>query len=143
MPTREGLNKHWKEVEAFKNGSDLEILGLHPNEEWVDCGVPSFSVARTYRVKPDPPVMPRINWDHVNPRFKYLAVDADGAGWLYTNQPKADAKNKDWAPSSDDLRPLDIAEANALSSFRAGNAPWRESLIARPGTIIEAVFEGK
>ncbi|MGI0120222.1 hypothetical protein [Zooshikella sp. RANM57] len=52
MPTREGLKKHWKEVEAFKNGETIQFR-LDTCYAWKDIEDPSFTANCKYRVKPE------------------------------------------------------------------------------------------
>ena len=46
---REQLNKHWKVIEAYKNGADIEI---NVNDKWVGIEYPLFDITTEYRVKP-------------------------------------------------------------------------------------------
>lgn len=48
---REQLNKHWKEIKAFKNGAEIECRDS--NGEWFGIRGPCFD-ASEYRVKPAP-----------------------------------------------------------------------------------------
>jgi len=49
--TREQLKKYWKEIEAFKDGSDIQVQ-KRIECEWVDCSKPGWYMMNNYRVKP-------------------------------------------------------------------------------------------
>lgn len=48
--TREQLNKHWKEIEAFKNGAEIEAR--YGAGEWALEEIPDWFGDFEYRVKP-------------------------------------------------------------------------------------------
>ena len=49
--TREGLKKHWEEIEAYKDGAEVQYRNT--NRAWEDvAGEPFFHEDTTYRIKP-------------------------------------------------------------------------------------------
>ena len=78
--------------------------------------------SKTHRIKP---TKPSINWEHVHPRYKYLARDKDGRVDLYEEEPVK--FNSDW-----DIDVGNVARANSHSSLKPGNCDWTESLVKRP-----------
>jgi hypothetical protein len=55
--TREQFIKHWKLIEAFKNGAEIEFYD-EEDGEWENVSSPYFSTADKYRVKPKQEVLP-------------------------------------------------------------------------------------
>ena len=54
--TRKQLNKWWKEIEAFKNGKEIEIR--QSGMEWIINTNPMFANDFEYRIKPEPEFIP-------------------------------------------------------------------------------------
>ncbi len=77
--TREQLNKHWKEIEAFKNGAEIECRRLDwLDDTWGVVGVPEWSEYCEYRVKP-------------KAREWWCIVDSDGGPCqTFREKPSAD-----------------------------------------------------
>lgn len=67
---------------------------------------------------------PIINWKHVHSRYNYLAMDAGGGAWLYSEEPVIE--DNDWEGG------FDYAEANSYASYTPGTCDWKESLVKRP-----------
>ena len=67
---------------------------------------------------------PSIDWNHVNENFQYLAMDADGESYLYTDKPQQGEQQ--WIG-----RPR-LAAATHFASFTPGTCNWRDSLVKRP-----------
>lgn len=71
---------------------------------------------------------PSINWDHVSPRFMYLACDGNGIGIL--SPFKMTPKGYGWGASISEENAF--VNAGCFSSFEPGTCDWKESLIKRP-----------
>ena len=69
---------------------------------------------------------PSIDWNHVSEDFKYLAMDADGESYLYTDKPRQGEWRWRWASSPR------LAPAFHFASFTSGTCDWRDSLVERP-----------
>ena len=69
-------------------------------------------------------VKPSIDWNHVSEGFQYLAMDADGESYLYTDKPLQGERQ--WMSS------LRLAAANHFASFTSGTCDWKDSLVERP-----------
>ena len=67
---------------------------------------------------------PSIDWSHVNENFKWLAMDADGESYLYTDKPQQGEQQ--WIG-----RPR-LAAATHFASFTPGTCNWRDALVERP-----------
>ena len=67
---------------------------------------------------------PSIDWSHVNEDFKWLAMDADGESYLYTDKPQQGEQQ--WI-----ARPR-LAAATHFASFIHGTCDWKDSLVKRP-----------
>ncbi|MCX4024764.1 hypothetical protein H0A36_28670 [Endozoicomonas sp. SM1973] len=52
MPTREGIQKHWEVIEAFKNGKEIESY-CRREKEWLDEDFPTFNYSEEFRIKPE------------------------------------------------------------------------------------------
>lgn len=75
-----------------------------------------------YQIKP---TKPSINWDHVHPRYNYLARDENGAVFLYAKEPYKITNQ--W--SSDGSV---VCKATSHISMSEGTCCWSESLVKRP-----------
>ena len=101
-----------------------------------DLGVESFTLDGKYRtfVKqtlfPYPVEIvkavtkPSIDWNHVSEDFKYLAMDADGECYIYSDKPSRGGQQ--WVSS------LRLAVADHFASFTPGTCDWQDSLVKRP-----------
>ena len=67
---------------------------------------------------------PSIDWNHVSEDFKYLAMDADGECYIYSDKPSRGERQ--W------VRSLRITVADHFASFTPGTCDWRDSLVERP-----------
>jgi len=54
---REQLKMHWKEVEAWKDGKQIQYR-IDEEDYWEDVDDPSFCTQYDYRVKPEPELIP-------------------------------------------------------------------------------------
>ena len=85
----------------------------------------------TYPVKvirDDKATKPSIDWTHVNEKFKWLSVDANGCAYVYENEPKAGVDSY-WLCQEGTLY-----EVNGLASYVPGTCSWEDSLVERPKT---------
>ena len=69
---------------------------------------------------------PSINWEHVNEKYKWLAVNADGDAYVFENKPKVDATDY-WFSLKGRL-----SEVNGLASYIPGTCDWKDALVERP-----------
>jgi len=71
--TREGLNKHWEVIKAFKEGRDVQRLDGIGKKWWTDTELPSFSIENTYRIKPKEPIklVPGKSYETNNKQMSY------------------------------------------------------------------------
>ena len=73
--TRLDLIKNWDIIEAFKNGAEIECIdNRDPEDEWGADLTPSWSNYRSYRVKPQPKLVPLTFEDREMLRGKYLVA---------------------------------------------------------------------
>lgn len=69
---------------AFVQGEKIEIAfkGRH---DYSTCQIPRWDwAAFNYRIARQ---IPSINWDHVHAKFKWLVVNLNGVGILYSERP--------------------------------------------------------
>ena len=71
---------------------------------------------------------PSIEWSHVSECFQYLAMDADGECYLYTDKPLQGERQceRQWVSS------MRLTPANHFASFVPGTCNWKDSLVKRP-----------
>lgn len=67
---------------------------------------------------------PSIDWSHVSPDYKYLAIDSDGDAFLYQEKPREGLSA--WINDS-----VCYISTDSFSSYAPGNCNWRDSLIER------------
>ena len=85
---------------------------------------------------------PSINWDHVDPKYKWLASDGEGGKrhYLYAIKPYIDPLSDGWnfdypkPPDRDDSGSIidtPVVFAGGFCTFTPGDCPWQESLVER------------
>lgn len=109
--------------EAWLEGAQIQIYNTE-DECFVDIVYAIWSEGVCYRIKPDLGEMPSIDWSHVHPDYKWLAVGNSGKVFLYKEKPEV-AGNY-WSTDTE------YAEACAFASYKRGNAAWDKSLVKRP-----------
>ena len=81
-----------------------------------------------------PATIPSINWDHVDPKFNYLAVDRDGKGYLYSHKPAVFGMS--W--SDNNISGISsYVTVRGFLSYKEGTCHWKESLVNRPDYVEE------
>lgn len=114
-------------IQAYLDGEEIEFC-QYGEAEWHACtfNQPQWNFcSNTYRVKSK--VNPSINWDHVDDKYKWLVVDGDGTGCLYTDKPTFYAADELWMADAGEC-----AKVTAFKSFDAGTMKPEDSLTARP-----------
>ncbi|WP_104658040.1 hypothetical protein [Ralstonia insidiosa] len=107
---------------AWVDGARIEFFSGF-GETWMLAPQDLYWTHHTYyRIAPE---LPSIEWSHVAPEFKWLAVDSDGAAWLHSHEPRKQTVSWGWMAG---VR----AQACALASYRRGTVSWDQSLVARP-----------
>ena len=97
---------------------------------WKDVDVPVFAWdVMDYRIKEVSKTKPQINWDHVNPDFKWMATDADGEAHLFSYTPHC---IDDFDCGYWDFNYGHKVDASNWTSFIPGTCDWKDSLIERP-----------
>jgi hypothetical protein len=107
---------------------------------WKPADDPAWVWRTVYRKAAD--TKPSIDWTHIAEGWNWLARDADGLGFLYTEKPQVFTtcwmgEGKEYARTHTSYRFGTCDWRNSLISYRPGTCDWRESLICRPG------YEGK
>ncbi len=119
---REEAREAAKVMLAYADGAEVQVLG---NDDWCDVPEANFDWHhRAYRVKPR---KPSINWDHVGPKFNWLAINDEGDGVLFDKEPCR--THIGWG--------LDEGFYHSVigctfASFDPGNCDWKDSLVERP-----------
>lgn len=80
-----------------------------------------FADSLVYRIAPEPETDIELPWHVISPEYKWAARDANGAVWVYEEEPypKLDL----WGGSGMTCRHI---------IHNPGNKPWNKSLIKRP-----------
>src|SRR5690606_26968915 len=118
-------------MQAFADGKSIEFRRKGENG-WrvIEGRLASWNWdAKEYRIKE--PTKPSINWVHVHPDYKWLATDADGATYLYKEEPTA-GDYKWWSSAH---RWGCGRVADIFESFIPGDCDWKESLVQRPESV--------
>jgi hypothetical protein len=121
-----GELERWEKMALFGAWLDGEKIEFR----WTVSGVwesiqPSWSPTSFYRVKPKPALdKPSINWDHVSPKYKWLAREKTGNVCLYCFKPKA--VTTVWT----DGRCVPLI-ASTFASLDPGTCDWKDSLVGR------------
>lgn len=123
-----------EKIEVMQAYLDGELVQLRRGQEWLDWdqeedGEPFWNWdLDKWRIKPKEVVKPSIDWSHVSPKYKYLAMDRNGDVYLYTNKPVCDVECGEWDSSGGGL-----TDAASFTSFEAPeDVEWSESLVERP-----------
>ena len=108
---------------AWVDGITIEGRSDHAYSKWSPCDNPGWYVNFFYRVALD---TPSIDWDHVAPEYKWLAVDKHGGAHLFSEKPYP--YDCGWLkPADHTLR----SPAESHSSLKLGNCNWVDSLVRR------------
>ena len=118
-------------MQACKEGAEIECRFIDDIDGWYDLfGSPGFNwVQHDYRVKEVPLTKPSINWDHVNPDFKWMATDSDGHTYLFSERPRHDDGDTYWTLGG---KPGMCVDTDGFASFAPGTSYWKDSLVERP-----------
>jgi hypothetical protein len=116
--TRAALQSH---------GGPWEYFSVHG--AWEPSVTPQWHAHCAYRVKPQQPKKPSIDWSHVAPCVVAIARDADGGAYLYAGLPSVSAYCSEWVAN------CDAYAANAFASYTPGTCDWRDSLVQRPDDV--------
>ena len=122
---RFGCLSNAKKLELFEAWIDgATIEGRSPNTgAWCPIPNPRWFDDIVYRVEIK---KPHIDWNVINPLFNYLAIDAYGAIWLFSEAPYIEGNY--WL---DPNRKYAKLHPELLVSFSKGNCDWKNSLICR------------
>ena len=118
-------------MQAALEGAEIECRFIDDIDGWYDLfGSPGFNwVQHEYRVKEVPLIKPSINWDHVNPCFKWMATDSDGHTYLFSEIPRHDDGDTYWTLGG---KPGMCVDTDGFASFTPGTRYWKDSLVERP-----------
>lgn len=115
-------------MKVLADGHTVEALTFY-SEEWVtlkelkiDLAKLDIDCSEVFRVKP---TKPSINWEHVSPKFKYLARDYRGNIYLFSKKPYYESGF--WRCIGGN-----VYHAETFVSLRAGNCDSEDSLVERP-----------
>lgn len=115
-------------MNAFLEGKEIEFNDEDLGARWLTCSYPIWNWADfVYRVKGIPDV---IDWNHVNPKYNYMARDKNGDVYLYTNKPFTDRGSSCWCRADSSVVVVQVLDT--FVSYNRGNLPWEESLVGRP-----------
>jgi len=120
-------------MQAYADGAQIEVRtpgSRHCSErEWTvieDNQYPSWDWSRSeYRIAVQ---KPSIDWSHVSPEYRFLAVDDDEGAHFYKHLPFLRAG--DWEDSTD--RKIYAPRAETFASYKRGDCHYSESLVERP-----------
>ena len=111
-------------MQAYVDGKKIEETLRFGDLPWMHREEPEWDwIYSDYRVAQSR--KPSINWEHVDKRFNYLAIDRSGEAYLYTEQPFVD--NLIWMSYGEDVN------ADIFTSLDMGDCDWKDSLVVRPG----------
>ncbi len=94
---------------------------------WIPCWSACWSDGIVYRLERPELIPPSIDWDAVDKKWNWLAVDKDERIRLYSSEPTKFQTTYLWMPGGSYKN-----ISGVFSSFVRGNMPWNETLIARP-----------
>lgn len=111
-------------MQHYADGGKIEIKS-HSSEKfelWI-AGEPTWTWNNTfYRIAV---TKPSINWDHVAPEYRWLAMHNCGGHYLFETKPILDSCSE-WAVTGKELNP------EGFASFTPGTCSWKDSLVQRP-----------
>lgn len=97
---------------------------------WMESDVLDSYSSLIFRASADEPKKPSINWDHVHPKYKWLARDKRGTIHLFSVKPESNfPKNPDADEWSWQWNTCVTAET--FDSLEYGDCLWYKSLIER------------
>lgn len=111
-------------VTAFQNGQEIQAYNLQVSSgEWTAAPAPCWDFRHyRYRVAIN---ADKINWSHVNEKYKYMARDpGHNFAFLYEQKPH-------WLNGRYWTSPGSIIPANIFASYKQGNVECSHSLVCR------------
>lgn len=126
------LDKPFGEVERFNQAlaftlwMDGHPIGRMTGGEWHECNPVWYRDAR-YCVlpKPEPLVLPSIDWSHVAPKWTWLAQDSSGSAFIHERMPVTETSTV-WHGGGS------FAHAMHFASFKPGTGDWKKLIVQRP-----------
>jgi len=111
-----------KIMQAYLEGERIEKC-YRGSSAWEGVTIPDWSWGEyDYRVSLR---KPSINWNHVHPKFNYLAKNMHGFCYLFREEPEI--FREDWVSNN-----TYGIYAGTHSSLDPGHGNWKESLVGRP-----------
>lgn len=115
-------------MKVLADGHTVEVKSLI-DDRWITIKEFPFKAYKLddellfeHRIKPS---KPSINWEHVHPKFKYLARDYLGNIYLFSKKPYYESGF--WRCIGGN-----VYHADTFVSLRAGNCDSEDSLVERP-----------
>ena len=134
------LDKPFGEVELFNRCLAFALWQTgHPVEFWsVGAGWeastrPLWAEFGRYRVlpKPEPLVLPSIDWSAVSPRLQWLTQDLSGVMIVFERKPSPNEENGSWSAGFCGH----MTHADNFSSAKYGRGNWRKLIVQRPEVV--------
>ena len=105
---------------AFYEGKPVQYWAVD-HVGWETKFSSQFADTLVYRIAPEPETDIELPWHVISPEYKWAARDADGAVWVYEEEPFP--KFDIWCGAGKTCRHI---------IHKPGNKPWDQSLIKRP-----------
>lgn len=118
-------------MQAFADGKRIEsrVISLTKSLTWYHISSPSWDWSeKEYRIAPAK--KSSINWDHVHPDFKYMAMDSRGNEFLSDGELILEPYLYGGCWKSDEC--TNFVSASRFSSYVKGDVDWKDSLQKRP-----------
>ena len=106
----------------------VEKIHISDHGVWIVTTGPAWYPDCIYRLRLEPMRDISLPWAELDARWKWAALDKNGAVYVYLECPDLGGNN--WVTESSYL---DIT--NLFAAFDPGNKPWNESLISRPSMV--------
>ena len=123
-----------EKIEVMQAYLEGKVVQIRYGQEWIDWDSEEFGEPEwcwdsdEWRIKPKEVVKPSIDWSHVSPKYKYLAMDRGGDVYLYTHQPVRDAVDKMWTCIGGGW----VSAENFASLEVSHEVEWEKSVVERP-----------
>lgn len=127
MSNRDIVIERMAVMQAYLDGRAIECCSTEWTGGWRTVESPRFDWGRnTYRVKEAKP--DQIMWEAIDPKWKWMARDANGYVYLYDRKPYIKEGRDAWhsGPEGDVFFPYERIKVIV------GDTPWNHSLVERP-----------
>lgn len=130
-----------KVTAAFAIGTPIECKYIYQDDSAFERVTEPSWEWQKYFYRIEEAKKPTIDWRQVHRDFNVLVLDYAGAGILANVM--LEVSGDAWVAKHPCSSTVQITYANSFASFHAGTCAWKDSLVTRPGWVLQTNGEVK